>query len=369
MDERLDQPHDTLVNSTWLVRDTQTSPIRQRADLSSAHDRFMTSVFVTGAAGFIGAHLICELARRGFCVAGCDHFDPASSGELQAARVRALLNPVGLMPLRLDVNETERLVSTLRARRVETLIHLAALPGVRASSQRPLAYAQANLQGFASVLEASRQAGVQRVFYASSSSVYGNRGGQFAESDRTGPPSSFYAATKMANESMALAYKAQMGLSSVGLRLFTVYGPWGRPDMAPYLFAQAIRKGLPLRLFGHGQPQRDFTYISDVVDAITRLVQQPLNVPLPEILNIGHHQPVRIRDFVHAIEAIVGRAALIELHPLPPDDVGHTCADDRLLTRVIGPLQRTALQDGLLALVHWLQSFDPVDACQPAATS
>ena len=342
---------------------------RQTPDLQGTHHPFMTSVFITGAAGFIGAHLGRVLARQGLRVAGCDHFNPSTDKALQQARVEALLCPAGVEVLRLDVNDTDNLERVLRTREVSTVVHLAALPGVRASSQRPLAYAHSNLQGFTSVLEASRRADVQRVLYASSSSVYGNRGGQFTESDRTGPPTSFYAATKMANEAMALAYKAQMGLSCVGLRFFTVYGPWGRPDMAPYLFAQALRKGQPLKLFGHGQPRRDFTYIDDAVNAVARLVQSPLALPLPEVLNIGLSQPVRVLEFVKVLEDLVGRPALLEMLPLPPDDVGYTCADDRLLSRVIGPMDRTALQDGLLALVRWLQVYDPVDACQPVSTS
>jgi UDP-glucuronate 4-epimerase len=328
----------------------------------------MTTVFITGAAGFIGAHLGRELSRKGLAVAGCDHFNPSTDKALQAARVETLLRPAGFELLRLDVNDTDTLEEALRARDVSTVVHLAALPGVRASSQRPLAYAQSNLLGFSSVLEASRRAGVQRLLYASSSSVYGNRGGQFAESDRIGPPTSFYAATKMANEAMALAYKAQMGLSCVGLRFFTVYGPWGRPDMAPYLFAQALRKGQAVKLFGHGQPQRDFTYIDDAVNAVARLVQSPLAPSLPEVLNIGLSQPVSVLDFVRVLESEVGRQAQLEMLPLPPDDVGYTCADDRLLSRVIGPMNRTPLQEGLHALVRWLQAYDPVDACQPAST-
>ena len=139
--------------------------------------------------------------------------------------------------------------------------------------------------------------------------------------------------------------------------------------MAPYLFAQALRKGQPLKLFGHGQPRRDFTYIDDAVNAVARLVQSPLALPLPEVLNIGLSQPVRVLEFVKVLEDLVGRPALLEMLPLPPDDVGYTCADDRLLSRVIGPMDRTALQDGLLALVRWLQVYDPVDACQPVSTS
>jgi len=329
----------------------------------------METVFITGVAGFIGAHLARLLRLQGLEVAGCDHLNPATDKALQRARIQALLHPHGIEVAPLDINDTEGLEQALAARQVGTLVHLAALPGVRASSHRPLEYARSNLQGFASVLEACRRTGVQRVLYASSSSVYGLRGGQFAESDRVGPPTSFYAATKMANEAMALAYRAQMGLNCVGLRFFTVYGPWGRPDMAPFLFAQALRKGQALQLFGHGQPRRDFTYVDDAVRAVARLVRSPLSLPLPEVLNVGLGQPVRILDFVQVLEEVVGRCAVLEMQPLPPDDVGHTCADDRLLNRVVGPMERTPLKAGLQALVQWLQVHDPVDACPAVSTS
>ena len=329
----------------------------------------MQSVFVTGAAGFIGAHVAQALAKHGLRVSGCDLLSASSMLALQDGRLTALIRDSGVDVTPLDACDTDALTLALLERQADVVVHLAALPGVRASAERPLTYANANLMGFASVLEACRRAGVRRLLYASSSSVYGQRGGQFAESDRTGPPTSFYAATKMANEAMAAAYKAQMGLTSTGLRFFTVYGPWGRPDMAPYLFAQAIRQGRPIKLYGHGQPRRDFTFIADAVDAVVRLVQQPLQQPLPDVLNIGHSQPVRLLEFVRLLEEALGREAQVEMHRLPPDDVAYTCADDRLLHRVLGgPMQHTPLRQGLARLVDWLDQWDPIPACQPAST-
>ena len=329
----------------------------------------MRSVFVTGAAGFIGAHVVEALALHGLRVTGCDLLSAPRLLTLQEGRLAALTRALGVEVAPLDVCDADALTLALVEHEVEVVVHLAALPGVRASAERPLMYANANLMGFTSVLEACRRAGVSRLLYASSSSVYGQRGGQFAESDRTGPPTSFYAATKMANEAMAAAYKAQMGLNSTGLRFFTVYGPWGRPDMAPYLFAQAIRQGRAIKLYGHGQPRRDFTYIADAVDAVVRLVQQPPQQPLPVVLNIGHNQPVRLLEFVRLLEEALGRSAQIEMRRLPPDDVAYTCADDRLLNRVLGgPMQHTPLPQGLAHLVDWLDRWEPISARQPIST-
>lgn len=361
--------HDTVVKRLRRLDDTDSSSIRQHADLPCFDHQRMRSIFVTGAAGFIGSHLSKALAVQGFQVKGCDLLPAPTLLALQEGRLQALTQPVGVEVMQLDICETDALVDALRGVEAETVVHLAALPGVRASAMRPLAYAQANLVGFTSVLEACRRAGVKRLLYASSSSVYGHRGGQFAESDRTGPPTSFYAATKMANEAMALAYRSQMGLDAVGLRFFTVYGPWGRPDMAPFLFAQAIRQGRPIRLHGHGRPRRDFTHVADAVDALVRLVSMPSSLPLPEILNVGHGQPITLLEFVRLLEDAIGQSATLEMHDLPPDDVAYTCADDRLLQRVIGPLQHTPMTQGLGQLASWLHDWDPLPTCPPASTS
>ncbi len=329
----------------------------------------MRSVFVTGAAGFIGAHVVQALAQKGMRVHGCDVLSAGRLLVLQEGRLTALTRPNGVTVTHLDVCDTDALTQALLEREIEVVVHLAALPGVRASAQRPLTYANTNLMGFASVMEASRRAGVGRLLYASSSSVYGQRGGQFAESDRTGPPTSFYAATKIANEAMAAAYKTQMGLNCTGLRFFTVYGPWGRPDMAPFLFAQAIRHGHEIKLYGHGQPRRDFTYIEDAVDAVVRLVQRPVHQPLPDVLNIGHSQPVRMLEFLRLLEEALGQSAQVQMHRLPADDVAYTCADVQLLNRVMGgPMRHTPLRLGLAQMVDWLDGWEPISACPPAST-
>lgn len=348
--------------------DTEPSRILQQSDLPRSNDRNMVCVYVTGAAGFIGSHTVHALAKSGLRVSGCDLPD-VMSRPLQQGRLKALAKPVGVDVVGLDVCDTDGLTDAFRRAPADIVIHLAALAGVRSSAEHPLAYAQANLIGFTSVLEACRRAKVRRLLYASSSSVYGNRGGQFAESDRTGPPTSYYAATKIANEAMASAYRLQMGLNSTGLRFFTVYGPWGRPDMAPYIFARAIHTGTAIKLFGRGQPRRDFTYIKDVVEVVCRLVQAPLNSPLPDVLNVGQSRPVRLLEFVNLLERAMDRTAKLEMHPLPPDDVVYTCADDRLLSQVVGPLAHTPMRQGLADLARWVKAWESIQSCPPASTS
>lgn len=329
----------------------------------------MASILVTGAAGFIGAHAAAALSRAGHRVVGCDHYGPYYSPALKHARVTCVV-PASVPVEHLDVTDLAGLQSLMRRHRVEIVLHLAAQAGVRHSVQAPLDYVHANLLGFGTVLEACRREGIAHLLYASSSSVYGTRSGEapdtlegFRETDRTDRPASFYAATKMANEAMAHATAAVHGLPVTGLRFFTVYGPWGRPDMAYWIFAQRLRRGEPLPLYGRGELLRDFTYIDDVTDALVRLVTRGApgrddGGSPSEIFNIGHRQPVRIIDFVRLLESLTGCTAHVSFAPLQPGDVPCTCADPGRLVEAIGPWHATPLAEGLRHFTEWLPRWD-----------
>jgi UDP-glucuronate 4-epimerase len=332
----------------------------------------MASILVTGAAGFIGAHAAAALARAGHHVVGCDNFNAYYPVALKRARVERLLAPLGVAVEARDLSDAAALDAWFTQRRFDVVLHLAAQAGVRHSLHAPLDYVQANLLGFGAVLEAARRHGVQHLLYASSSSVYGHRSdvaGGFCEADRTDRPASFYAATKQANEAMAYATAAVHGLPVTGLRFFTVYGPWGRPDMACWTFSEQIWRGQTLPLYGQGQLLRDFTYIDDVVDALRRLVERgPVaaaddGVPA-ELLNVGHRQPVRVIDFVRALETALQRPARIELAPMQPGDVPNTCADPSRLLAAIGDWPATPLATGLQAFARWWLDWQ---ARQPVA--
>jgi UDP-glucuronate 4-epimerase len=332
----------------------------------------MAQILVTGVAGFIGAHAAAALARAGHAVVGCDSFNTYYTVELKQARVVALLEPAGVVVERLDVTDLVADLVALQAlmarHRIDTVLHLAAQAGVRHSVQAPLDYVHANLFGFGTVLEACRRQRVRHLLYASSSSVYGRRDGDaaptgFRESDRTDAPASFYAATKQANEAMAHATAAVHGLPVTGLRFFTVYGPWGRPDMAYWSFTERLRRGEVLQLYGRGELRRDFTYIDDVADALVRLVARGAAPPDPngvpaELFNVGHHRPVRVIDFVRLLERSTGCPARIEFAPLQRGDVPDTSADPSRLLDVLGHWPATPLADGLAQFTHWLADWE-----------
>lgn len=341
----------------------------------------MSTILVTGAAGFIGAHAAAQLARAGHRVIGVDSYNAYYPTELKHARVAALLGPVGVPVHALDLCDTDATVALVRDQGVDVVLHLAAQAGVRHSVQAPMDYVRANLVGFGSILEACRLGGVKHLLYASSSSVYGWRddeaepqgaGGErlgFAETDRTDEPASFYAATKKANEAMAHATAQVHGLPVTGLRFFTVYGPWGRPDMAYWTFSERIRQGLPLPLFGRGELLRDFTYVDDVVEALARLIRrgppvaQGRGAPA-EIFNVGHRQPVRVLEFVRTLEDLLGTPATLDFVEQQIGDVPNTCADPTRLTAAIGPepWRATPLREGLGHFVDWLKVWSPRDA-------
>ncbi len=326
----------------------------------------MASILVTGAAGFIGAHTSAALARAGHRVVACDNFNDYYPVALKHDRVAALLTPLGVTVEPLELSDTEATRAFFERSGCDVVLNLAAQAGVRYSVQNPMAYVQSNLQGFGSVLEACRHSGVKHLLYASSSSVYGWRDeGAFSEDDRTDTPMSFYAATKKANEGMAYATAKVHGLPVTGLRFFTVYGPWGRPDMAYWSFSQAIRRGQPIKLFAEGRLLRDFTCVDDVVDALGRLIER--GAPGPdahgapaELFNVGHRQPVQVVDFVRTLEDALGRKAVIEFAPMQTGDVPTTCADPSRLIAAIGPWSATPLDQGLPQFVRWLEKWDPI---------
>lgn len=329
-----------------------------------------TPVLVTGAAGFIGSFLAARLARMGMRVTACDNFSAYYPLDLKHGRVQALLAPHDLRCEAVelaDARQVERLFERVRPAYV---VHLAAQAGVRYSIDNPAAYVQSNLVAFANVLEACRQYRPRHLVYASSSSVYGaSLTAPFRESDRTDAPVSFYAATKKANEAMAHSYSHLFGLPASGLRFFTVYGPWGRPDMAYFSFAQKMLKGETIPVFAQGELQRDFTYIDDIVEGIVRVLAKPpggsANAPdnpaagaAPHmVFNIGNCQPVRVLDFIAALEEAVGIKARIRFLPMQPGDVPMTCADTGKLRDWVGFAPATPLQDGLRRFRAWLVAW------------
>lgn len=322
----------------------------------------MTSILVTGAAGFIGAHVAQRLAQAGHAVVGCDSFNAYYDPALKHARVQALLTPHAVVCEPLDVTDGKALRALMARHQVAQVVHLAAQAGVRHSIHAPLEYAQANLLGFTQVLEAAQAQGIAHVVYASSSSVYGARNAvPFREADRTDEPVSFYAATKRANELMAHAYAGIHRLPATGLRFFTVYGPWGRPDMAVMSFSARLLRGEPITLYAGGTLWRDFTYIDDVVDAVVALLACAPSRAEPavphRIVNVGHAEPVRVDAFVAALGRALGVTPLTVEAPMQPGDVPRTAADVTLLTSLTGVQPRVGLDDGLARFAAWYRAY------------
>lgn len=324
----------------------------------------MAHYLVTGAAGFVGAHVAARLAEGGHRVTGVDSFNAYYDPRLKHDRVAALLTPRGVPCHALDLCDGPATHALFAEGRFDAVIHLAAQAGVRHSIHAPADYIQSNLVGFGHVIEACRQQAVPHLLYASSSSVYGSRrDAPFRETDRVDRPASLYAATKIANELIAHTYASIHGLRSTGLRFFTVYGPWGRPDMAYFTFSRRIRAGQPITLFAEGQLLRDFTYIDDIVDAVLGLLHAPVPAERPvesEIFNLGHHVPVKVIDFVRTLEDALGLTARIEFGPMQPGDVPVTCADDGRLRARIGDWACTPLDDGLRRFARWIEGWEPL---------
>jgi UDP-glucuronate 4-epimerase len=308
-------------------------------------------VLVTGVAGFIGMHCAQRLVARGDEVVGIDNLSPYYSVELKKDRLRQLQIDFREG----DIADAAALRQVFEDQKPEAVLHLAAQAGVRYSLENPASYVQANLVGFANLLECCRRRPPRHLVFASSSSVYGaNTRLPWSEGDNVDHPVSLYAATKKSNELMAHAYSHLFGLPVTGLRYFTVYGPWGRPDMSPMLFSKAILDGRPVQVFNHGDMQRDFTYIDDVVEGTVRVLDRPTPYA---IYNIGNHQPVSLLDYIAALERALGKKAVLEMKPLQPGDVKTTYADTRALQQAVGFVPSTQLEVGLDRFAGWFRNY------------
>lgn len=327
-------------------------------------------IFVTGTAGFIGFHLARRLLADGHEVTGydgvTDYYDPA----LKRARLALLGQERGFRPVDGMLEDAVGLSAALERSEAEIVIHLAAQAGVRYSLEAPQSYVQSNVVGTANLLEAMRAAPPRHFLFASTSSIYGgNTKLPFAETDRADGPVSLYAATKKAGEAMAHSYAHLFGIASTCLRFFTVYGPWGRPDMAPIKFASAILEGRPIDVYGHGQMRRDFTYIDDLVAAIDRLKELPPELGQPmahdslsavapfRVVNIAGGRQTELMDFIRAIEAALGQRAQLNMLPMQPGDVVETQSDTRLLQALIGQVPETPVETGVARFVDWFRDY------------
>lgn len=319
-------------------------------------------VLVTGAAGFIGYHVARRLAGSKRCeVLGVDaigdYYDPA----LKHARLAELAKLEDFRFVQGDFADAEKFAALVAHFKPHYVVHLGAQPGVRYSMENPAAYRHSNLDGFSSVLEACRRTPPKHLVFASSSSVYGaGAKAPYREDDNTDQPVSFYGATKKANEVMAHSYAHVHGLNITGLRFFTVYGPWGRPDMAPTIFARAISEGKPLKLFNHGKNLRDFTFVDDIVDGVVKvLLYPPAERPTPpmRIFNLGHHRPVETLLFVRMLEELLGKKAAVELLPPQPGDMFETCADLTRVQAAIDFAPKVPLEEGLKRFVEWFRGY------------
>ena len=330
-------------------------------------------VLVTGCAGFIGMHCAKRLLERGDEVIGVDNLSPYYAVELKRDRLKQIGDSKAFRFHQLDLADAGELGKLFARSEPEAVLHLAAQPGVRHALEDPGAYIQSNMVGFANLLEALRGRPPRHLVYASSSSVYGgNTKLPWSESDNVDHPVSLYAATKKSNELMAHAYSHLFGIPMSGLRFFTVYGPWGRPDMSPMLFARAIMEGKPIQVFNQGDMQRDFTFIDDVAESTLRILDAPATAdpafdaaePSPatswapwRLYNIGNHQPVGLLDYISVLEQALGRKAIKALQPMQPGDVHSTFADTQLLASSVGFSPATPLKQGLARFADWFKRY------------
>ena len=336
------------------------------------------TVLITGAAGFIGYHLSQRLLREGTSVVGFDNLNPYYDPHLKRARLAQLQATADLTgtPFQLinaDLEDQAAVEAAFSAHQPCKVVNLAAQAGVRYSIENPSAYIQANLVGFGHILEGCRHHGVEHLVYASSSSVYGgNARMPFSEQQSVDHPVSLYAASKKANELMAHTYSHLYGLPATGLRFFTVYGPWGRPDMALFLFTKAMLEGRPIQVFNHGQMMRDFTYVDDIVESLVRLLNKPA-APDPSfdalqpnpatswaphrVFNIGNSNPTSLMAYIEAVEQALGVIAEKELLPMQQGDVPATAADTSALEAWVGFKPNTPVQEGVARFVAWYQQF------------
>ena len=330
-------------------------------------------LLLTGAAGFIGMTTTLRLLARGDTVVGLDNLNDYYDVQLKRDRLARLTSHASFRFVQLDVADRVGMEALFTAEKFDRVIHLAAQAGVRYSLQNPHAYIDSNIVGFMNVLEGCRHNGVQHLAYASSSSVYGgNTRMPFSEHDSVDHPVSMYAATKKANELMAHTYSHLFALPTTGLRFFTVYGPWGRPDMALFLFTKAILEGRPIDVFNHGQMRRDFTFVDDIAEGVIRVLDHVAapdphyqsDTPDPgtshapfRVFNIGNHQPVPLLDFIGCIERALGRKATMNLMPLQDGDVPATYADVDALRNWTGFVPATPIETGVQRFVEWYRSY------------
>lgn len=333
----------------------------------------MAKILVTGAAGFIGFHLSQRLLARGDQVVGLDNLNPYYDPKLKEARLAQLVGRPGFRFVRLELTDGPGLRALCEAERFDVVVNLAAQAGVRYSIDHPEAYIESNLVGFGHVLESCHRTGVRHLVFASSSSVYGgNTHMPFSTHDNVDHPLSLYAATKKANELLAHSYAALHKLPCTGLRFFTVYGPWGRPDMALFMFTKAILAGEPIQVFNHGKMQRDFTYVDDIAEGLVRVIDRPAapaadwNSERPDpgtsfapyrIYNIGNHSPVALNDYISTLERELGRKAIKNYLPLQPGDVPATSADVADLQRDTGFMPATPITVGIPRFVAWYRQY------------
>jgi UDP-glucuronate 4-epimerase len=332
-----------------------------------------SSILVTGAAGFIGFHVAMRLLDRGDRVIGLDNVNDYYDVRLKQARLAQLAPRERFHFVKLDLSNRRGMQDLFAGESIRRVVHLAAQAGVRYSLANPHAYTESNIEGFINILEGCRLSNIEHLVYASSSSVYGgNTHMPFSTHDNVDHPVSLYAATKKANELMAHCYAHLYQLPCTGLRFFTVYGPWGRPDMALFIFTKAILEGKPIEVFNEGRMKRDFTYVDDIVEGVIRTLDHPAKAdptwsgdrPTPEtssaparIYNIGNHRPVALQHFIEVLERALGKKAEKKLMPLQPGDVPATYADIDDLTRDVGFKPTTSIEVGIPRFVKWYREF------------
>ena len=330
-------------------------------------------ILVTGAAGFIGFHVSQVLCGRGDEVVGIDNLNDYYAVSLKEARLAQLEPLENFRFIKLDLADRSGMERLFAEEKFDRVVHLGAQAGVRYSIENPHAYADSNLIGFLNILEGCRHHNVEHLVYASSSSVYGaNETIPFSEENNVDHPVSLYAATKKANEAMAHSYSQLYRLPTTGLRFFTVYGPWGRPDMSPILFADAINQGKPLKVFNYGKHRRDFTYIDDIVEGVVRTLDRiaqpdpdwsglkpnPSSSKAPwRVYNIGNSQPVELLYYIECLENAFGKTTEKSLLPLQPGDVEHTYADVSALMRDTGYEPNTPIEEGVAKFVEWYRGY------------
>jgi UDP-glucuronate 4-epimerase len=318
-------------------------------------------ILVTGAAGFIGAAVSQALLARGEQVLGIDNINDYYDIALKEARLARLADKPGFIFRKLDISDQDGVLALSKEFPIDRIVHLAAQAGVRYSLVNPYAYIQSNVMGQVVMLELARALpGLKHFVYASSSSVYGaNEKTPFAVGDAVDKPSSLYAATKRADELFGHTYAHLYGIPSTGLRFFTVYGPWGRPDMAPFLFAKAVLAGEPIKVFNHGEMWRDFTYIDDIVDGVIRALDRPAAATPPHALyNLGNHKPEKLTAFIAQIETALGRKAVMDMQPMQPGDVPTTYADIEASRRDLGFEPATPISVGLPKFIEWFRGYN-----------